>query len=288
MSTITDFNTTLKPTWCPGCGNFGIFNSLKKALADLGKKNYETVVTFDIGCSGNGADKMNTYAFKSLHGRSIPTACGIKIANPNLTVIATGGDGAIMEEGINHLIWAARNNYDIKVIMSDNQVFGLTTGQPTTTTDPGNPGKTEPWGVIEERINPIEIALASNASFVARSFGFNIEQTTELIKAALQHKGFAFIDVVLPCITFNKVNTLEWFKERVYDLKKVTNYDPFNKENALKVAREWGKKIPTGLIYQDKKSIPYNDRLNYRKEVKSTLVDEVEKFDITKLLEEFN
>ncbi len=287
MSKKEDFNTKIAPNWCPGCGNYSIWSSLKQAFVELDLEPHQIIMTYDIGCSGNGADKLNTYAFKSLHGRTIPVAIGAKIANPNMTVISTGGDGGIFEEGINHLIWAARSNYDITVIMHNNQRFALTTGQPTTTTKKGQPGKTAPYGVVENQLIPAQIALVSQASFVAKGFAGDITQLVKLIKSAVNHKGFSFLEVLQPCVTLNKVNTFEWFKQRVYKLEDKKNYDPSDWNKAFDITKESDEKIATGIIYQDKDSVPYTQRLPHRKDKSSTLVEEVKKYGIDELIKEF-
>lgn len=288
MAQVEDYNTTVQPTWCPGCGNYGVWNSLKQALVGLNLEPHQVVLTYDIGCSGNMADKVNSYAFKSLHGRTIPVALGVKLANPNLKVISIGGDGGIMEEGINHLMWAARSNYDITVIMHNNQRFGLTTGQPTTTTDKNQPGKTAPWGVVEDSILPAHVALISKATFVARGFAGDPQHLTKLIKDAVKHRGFAFLEVLQPCVTFNKYNTFDWFRKRVYKLEDKKNYDTSNWEKAFEIATDWEEKIATGVIYKAKRSVPYSLRLPHRKDKKTTLVKEVKKYPIKGFIEEFH
>lgn len=287
MAKTDNFNTTIAPNWCPGCGNFAIWNSLKQTFVELDIEPHQIVMTFDIGCSGNGADKINTYSFKSLHGRTIPVAIGAKLANSDLTVIATGGDGGIMEEGLSHLMWAARSNYDITVLMHNNQRFALTTGQPTTTTEKGLPAKTAPYGVVENPIIPAHVALISNASFVARGFSGDINHLTKLIKAAVKHKGFSFLEILQPCITLNKINTFEWFRERIYKLEDKKDYDTSNWDKAFEVTKSREDKIATGIIYQDKNSTPFSQRLPHRKGKKSRLIDEVKKYSIKDLIKEF-
>lgn len=287
MVKIDDYKTPITPNWCPGCGNFAIWTGLKQALVGLKLEPHEVVLTFDIGCSGNGADKVNAYAFKSLHGRTIPVAMGIKLANPDLTVIATGGDGGIFEEGVNHLMWAARSNYDITAIMHNNQVFGLTTGQPTTTTPKGRPAKTAPFGVVEDWINPIHLALISNASFVARGFAGDLAQLTKLLQLAIKHKGFAFVDILQPCVTLNKYNTFEYFNERVYKLEDTKNYDSSNLKKAFEVSDINDEKIATGVIYKNKNSVPFLKRLPQTKDKKTRLIDEVKKYSIREHIKEF-
>ena len=285
---IDDYKTPIDPTWCPGCGDFGILMAMKKALVELEVNPHEAVFTFDIGCSGNMADKVNGYGFKSLHGRSIATASGVSIANPNLKIIATGGDGGLLEEGISHLMWAARSNYNLTAVMHNNQIFGLTTGQPTVTTERHQPGKTATSaGVIEQTLNPIQIALVSKASFVARGYSGDLQYLTEIIKAGINHNGFAFIDALQPCVTYNKHNTFKWFGERIYKLKEEKKYDPTDWDLAFKTGSEWEEKIATGILYQGKEAVPYNKQLPQRKDKKTRIVDEVKKPSISKFIAEF-
>jgi 2-oxoglutarate ferredoxin oxidoreductase subunit beta len=287
MAKLEDYNTTVAPTWCPGCGNYTVWNSIKQALVELDKEAHKVVLTYDIGCAGNMADKINSYGFKTLHGRTVAVATGIKVANPNLTVIATGGDGGIIEEGINHLMWAARSNYAITVIMHNNQRFALTTGQPTTTTKKGEAGKTAPGGIVESSILPAHVALIANAPFVARGFAGNPDQLTNLMKEAIKYKGFAFLEVVQPCITFDKSHTFEWFKKRVYKLEDKKNYDSSNWDEAFEKSKTDKGKIATGILYKAKRSVPYSESLPYRKGVKTSLVEEVKNYSIAKLIKEF-
>jgi 2-oxoglutarate/2-oxoacid ferredoxin oxidoreductase subunit beta len=287
MTRMTDFNTKVKPTWCPGCGAYSYWSTLKKALAELNLEPHNTVITYDIGCTGNMADKINTYGLKTLHGRSIPIATGIKIANPELNVIATGGDGGLVEEGLQHLVWAARSNYDVTVLLNNNQIFGLTTGQPTVTTDFGIPSKTSPMGVVENPINPAQFALSSGASFVARSYGGNPSQLLKVMKKAIKHKGFAFVEVLNTCVTFNKFNTNEWFKDRVYDITEEKDYSSNNWDDAFDIADTRDEKFVTGIIYQNKKTRTYSQRISYRKETTATPVEEVKKYSIEKAMQKF-
>lgn len=288
MTQSTDYNTRIAPTWCPGCGNFAVWNSIKQALSELDIAPHQAVITYDIGCAGNMADKVNSYAFKSLHGRTVPVATGIKVSNPKLEVIAIGGDGGVMEEGVNHLMWAARSNYDMVVIMTNNQRFGLTTGQQTVTTEKGEKGKTAPYGIVEDPILPAHVALISKATFVARGYSGNPKQLTNILKSAIKHKGLAFLEVLQPCVTFNKLNTFEWFNERVYKLEDKKNYKSSDWDKAFETAKHSDDKIATGVLYQDRKSVPYSERIPYRKGKKTTLVDEVKEYPISKFIGEFS
>ncbi|MFC1687945.1 2-oxoacid:ferredoxin oxidoreductase subunit beta [Patescibacteria group bacterium] len=253
-----NFNTHYEPTWCPGCGDFGIWTSLKNALDELGLNHHEVVIAYGIGCSGNMANTVKTYAFHGLHGRPIPVAEGIKLANHGLTVIVIAGDGDTYGEGMNHFITSMRGNHDITVIVHDNQVYGLTTGQTSPTSEKGYKSKSTPSGVIEEPVNPVSVALAMNASFISRGFSGNTKQLTELIKRGIQHKGFSLVDALQPCVTFNKINTFQWFYRRVYELDK-EGYQPNNWEEAMKKAREM-ERLATGVFYV-KERLPYHEEV---------------------------
>jgi len=286
MSTINDFETSIKPTWCPGCGNFGIFIALKQALVQLGISTNEVAIVFDIGCSGNMADKIKSYGFKSLHGRAIPVACGIKVANPKLHVIAIGGDGGLMEEGLNHAIWSARSNYGINVILHNNSVFGLTTGQPTTLTSKGTLSKMAPKGVIESNLNPIQMMLTSGANYLSRGFAGDVVHLTEQIKLMLQYKGFSFLEVLQPCVTYNKINTYDWYRERVHKLEQ--EYISNDKELAYKTADTSKEQFALGVIYKNDEAVPYSEALESRKSIQTTTVEEVKNYSIEKALEEYS
>lgn len=256
-TSIDKFNTGITPTWCPGCGNYGTFAALKKALTELGIAPHKTVVAYGIGCHGHMVNFLNTYGFEGLHGRPLPLAQGIKLANHDLTVLASTGDGDCLGEGGNHFIHAARRNIDITVILHDNQSYSLTTGQTSPTSETGYESKSTPFGNLDIPINPISLALVSHASFVARGFSGDINHLAELFKAAIKHKGFAVVDVLQPCVIFNKVNTFEFFKERVEKMQndlpaQAGKYQISNWEEALKKAMQWPlqqEKIPIGIFW---------------------------------------
>ncbi len=248
------FNTNVKPTWCPGCGNFGIWAALKQALLELSLEPHSVVITYDIGCSSNGANFTKTYAFHSLHGRAIPPAEGVKIANHNLVVIALAGDGGAYGEGIQHLVHAARYNMDIVYLVANNQRFSLTTGQSSPTTLQKDKTKSTPFGEIKKPINPIALSLSAGSSFVARGFAGDIKHLTMLIKQAIEHKGFAHIDILQPCVTFNKLNTNDWFKQRIYKLEEHKyKVNDFSKAQSKVYEFERSGNLPIGLIYQEKR-----------------------------------
>lgn len=300
MKDTAKYNTIIKPNWCPGCGDFMIWGGIKQVLSNLELAPHEVVITYDIGCAGNMADKLNTYGYKTLHGRTVALASGVKLGNPELTVIATGGDGGIMEEGLQHLVWAARSNYDITVILHNNLRYSLTTGQPTVLTPKGSKSKTNPYGVLEDTILPAHVALVAGAGFVARAFTGAPQQLAGLLQQGIEHKGFSFLEVLQPCVTLNKVNTLQWFKDRVYDVSTSAvgangaknGYDSSDKEQAFEVSKMDGSadsdcRIATGVLYEDKKSVPFYDRMKQRKGVKTMPPYESDRFDISELIKEF-
>jgi 2-oxoglutarate ferredoxin oxidoreductase subunit beta len=238
-------------TWCPGCGDFAILVALKQALVKLGKPAHEVVVASGIGCGGKLPHFIKTYGFEGLHGRVLPAASAIKLANHSLTVIAVGGDGDGYGIGMGHFIHTCRRNIDITYITQDNQVYGLTTGQTSPTSEKGFKTKSTPEGVIEEPINPISLAIAAGATFVARGFSGNLPHLADLIYQGITHKGFAVIDVLQPCVTFNKLNTYEYFTKKCYKLDE--KYDPSDKIAAFAKAQEWREKIPIGVFYKEER-----------------------------------
>jgi len=263
-----DYNTSSKPTWCPGCGNYCIWQALKQALADLEIPSHQLAITYGIGCAGNMANTIKAYAFHSLHGRALPVALGIKLANHDLTVIAIAGDGDAYGEGTNHLIHIARTNPNLTYIVCNNRSYSLTTGQASPTSRKKYVSKTTPWGEVKSPINPINLLLASNASFVARGMAGDIQHLTELFKKAIKHKGYAHVDVLQHCVTLNKIDTLEYYKKKTYKIEEEKDYDVKDKMKAFEKAEEI-KKIPIGIFYQKRRK-PYEDSFPQLK--KETLV----------------
>ncbi|MCD4760763.1 2-oxoacid ferredoxin oxidoreductase [bacterium] len=245
-----DFETNYKPTWCPGCGNFGMFIAMKQALAELNFKPENVFMVFGIGCSGNAANLFKTYSWHSLHGRAVPTAVGAKLANQNLKVIVMAGDGDSYGEGMAHFIHAIRGNADITYVTHDNHLYSLTTGQAAPTSNKGMKTKSTPNGLIEVAANPMSLALSAGGTFISRGFSGNAEHLKELLKKAIMHKGFSLVDVFQPCVTFNKLNTFKWFFDRLYNIDENPSYDKTDKERAFKESLVWGKKIPYGILYQ--------------------------------------
>jgi 2-oxoglutarate ferredoxin oxidoreductase subunit beta len=246
---ITDFDTYHKPTWCPGCGDFGIWLGLKNALLELGIERDEVFIVYGVGCHGNMANWIKTYGFAGLHGRALPVAQGFKLANHKIPVIVISGDGDCLGEGGNHFIHAAKRNSDITVIIHDNQVYGLTTGQASPTARPGLKTKSTPSGVVDMPIIPTALALTAGATFVSRGFAGDPKLLTELIVKAVKHKGFSLVDVLQPCVSFNKDFSYAWYREHIYKLED-SGYKPDDRVRAFEKSLEWGDKLPVGIFYQ--------------------------------------
>jgi 2-oxoglutarate ferredoxin oxidoreductase subunit beta len=264
MTTVKELDTYAQNTWCPGCGNFGILASIKKALSDLeddGLDLNKVAIVSGIGCHAKIVDYINVNTFYSIHGRVPPPMTGIKLANPELTVIGHAGDGDAYGEGIEHLIFSAKRNLNMTFIVHNNRVYGLTTGQFTPTSPSGFKGRSTPKGSPEDPLNPIELMLSAGATFVARGYTRNMEHLQSLIKTAVNHKGFSFIDVLQPCFTF--FNTYDYYNERVYEISQ-KDHDASDRKAAFVKAGEWaygvGDQIPIGIFYQVKKPT-YEEKL---------------------------
>lgn len=250
MSKEKRFLLAEETAWCPGCGNFGIIGSLSEALDGLGLTPQEVLYVSGIGQAGKTPHYIKGNVLNTLHGRTLPTATGAKLANSELTVIAMGGDGDGYAEGGNHFLHALRKNVNITYLVHDNQVFGLTKGQASPRTDVGMVTGTTPTGSAYEAFNPLAVAISLNGGFVARSYSADRKHLVKTLQAAIQHEGFAFVDILQPCVTFNKVNTYQWYRERAYDLNADPNYDPSDQKMAWERSWEWGDKIPIGVFYQ--------------------------------------
>jgi len=244
--------------WCPGCGNFGILQALKKALVDLKLEPHQVLIVSGIGQASKLPHYMRCNTFNGLHGRILPVATGAKIANQELVVIGVGGDGDNYGEGGNHFLHTIRRNIDITLLVHNNRVYGLTKGQASPTSDPGFITKVQPQGVISSSFNALSLAISLDASFVSRSWSGDIGHLSWLIKEAVQHKGFSLIDILQPCVTFNKKNTYRWYKERIYKLAEEHNLT--NRLAAFEKAEEWGDKIPIGIFYR-KQRATFEDQL---------------------------
>ena len=282
MVALEDLKTPAKNTWCPGCGNFGILMGFKRALMQLGLEREQVIIVSGIGCHGKMVNYVNVNGFHGIHGRVLPLATGIKLANPNLTVVGFAGDADQYDEGWGHFSHAIRRNIDITLIVHNNMVLGLTTGQTTATSQKGFKTKSTPFGSIPPMLNPVAHALVSHGTFVARGYSGDMMHLTGLIGEAIKHRGFAFIDVFQPCVVFNYLNTYDWFKERVYKLEE-EDHDVTDKGKALEKAFEWGDRIPIGILYKEEKPT-YRDSLLHVKGMPLTKLP-IEDVDIISLLE---
>ena len=282
---MTDFKTDVFVDWCPGCGNFGILTALQMALAELGLQPYDVVIVSGIGCSGKPPHFINTYGVHTLHGRVLPFAQGIKAANPQLKVIAMGGDGDGLGIGAGHFVNAGRRNSSITYFLHDNGVYGLTKGQASPTLKLGLKTKAIPKPNINEAINPLWLAIICGYTFVARSYAYDVRHLKTIMEQALQHKGLSFVDILQPCPTYNDINTKEWYggedlkdpktgkpQSRLYVLEQ-TGFDgtvkgwdeDFSKKlAALDKAREWGRRIPLGVFYRNELESTFQERVSQR------------------------
>lgn len=258
MATFKDFRNDIKPNWCPGCGDFSVQAAIQRAAANVGLNPEQLAVVSGIGCSGRISGYIRSYGFHGIHGRALPIAQGVKMANRDLTVIASGGDGDGFAIGMGHTVHAIRRNIDVTYIVMDNQIYGLTKGQTSPRSSVGFKTKSTPQGSIESALNVMELALTTGATFVAQSFSSDLKELTSLIEAGLNHKGFSLINVFSPCVTYNKVNTYEWFKNNLTSLDSIEGYDPSNREDAMQMLMKYNGLV-TGLIYQNKNQKPYEE-----------------------------
>ncbi len=287
MATFKDFRNKVKPNWCPGCGDFSVQASIQKAAANIGLEPEDVALISGIGCSGRISGYIHSYGFHGIHGRALPLAQGVKMANKDLTVIASGGDGDGFAIGMGHTIHAIRRNMNITYIVMDNQIYGLTKGQTSPRSEMGFVTKSTPEGSIESSVNVIEMALSSGATFVAQSFSSDLKDLTSIIEQGIQHDGFSFINVFSPCVTYNKINTYEWFKKNLVKLKDIDGYDPSSREEAMRTLMNYDGLV-SGLIYQNKEQKSYQQLIHGYKEdslVTSDLNMKDEHFE--KLISEF-
>jgi len=261
MVDVKDFASEHKPTWCPGCGDYGILNSVKAALASLNIAPHQVLIVSGIGCGSKLPDYMHVNGYMTLHGRTLPIATGIKLANHGLHVLVVHGDGDGYGIGMGHFMHTIRRNVDIVDLVQDNKIYGLTKGQYSPTSDKGIITSTSPEGAIERAVNPLAYALAAGATFVARGFSLDIKHLAQLIARAIQHHGYALVDILQPCVTFNKINTYDWYRQRVYKVDEEPGYDPTNKALAWEKAQEWDERIPIGVIYQVTGVPTYEDQV---------------------------
>ncbi|MBN1315252.1 MAG: 2-oxoacid:ferredoxin oxidoreductase subunit beta [Anaerolineales bacterium] len=244
------FQGPVHPDWCPGCGDYGVLKALKDAAVELQIPPHQLMVVSGIGCSSNMPGFINAYGAHTLHGRAVPIATGVKLANTDLNVVITGGDGDGYGLGLGHFVHAMRRNLNLTYIVMDNMIYGLTTGQTSPTSQLEHRTKTTPRGNAELPINPLALALITGATYVARGFSGNPKQLAQIFAGGIAHQGFALIDVFSPCVTWNKVNTYAFFRQRVYDINEKEDYDTGDAVAAMEKALEFGERIPTGLIYR--------------------------------------
>ncbi|MCX5817340.1 MAG: 2-oxoacid:ferredoxin oxidoreductase subunit beta [Proteobacteria bacterium] len=248
MPTLDDYKGQT-PAWCPGCGNFSILKAFKEAFVEMGIEPHQFIIVSGIGQSGKFPHYLKCNTFNGLHGRSLPVATGISLVNHEILIVAEAGDGDCYGEGGNHLINAMRRNINVKRFVHNNQIYGLTKGQASPTSMEGMITKNQPFGVLSEQFNPMAFAIALDCSFAARGYVGDHEHLKGLIKEAVNHKGFSLVDILQPCVTFNKTNTYEWYGQRVYKIE--SGYNPENRVEAFQKALEWGDRIPIGVIYRN-------------------------------------
>ncbi|MCQ9301167.1 2-oxoacid ferredoxin oxidoreductase [Staphylococcus hyicus] len=260
MATFKDFRNNVKPNWCPGCGDFSVQAAIQKAAANVGLEPEEVAIITGIGCSGRLSGYVNSYGVHSIHGRALPLAQGVKMANKDLTVIASGGDGDGYAIGMGHTIHALRRNMNLTYIVMDNQIYGLTKGQTSPSSAVGFVTKTTPKGNIEQNVAPLELALSSGATFVAQGFSNDIKGLTKMIEDAIQHDGFSFVNVFSPCVTYNKINTYDWFKAHLTSIEEIEGYDVSNKQQAIQTVIEH-ESLLKGIVYQDTVTPSYESQI---------------------------
>ncbi len=246
---VKDYASEVRPTWCPGCGDFGILAAVKQGLVQAGLAPHQVLIVSGIGCGSKLPDYTTANGFMTLHGRTLPVATGARLANHGLAVLTIHGDGDGLGLGMGHFVHTARRNLDIVDILQNNQIYGLTKGQYSPTSDPGFVTSTSPDGSIEMAANPLALALAVGGTFLARGFAGDVKHLAGLVAQAVAHRGYALLEVLQPCVTFNRKNTYDWYRERIYDLQE-TGHDPTDRAAAFEKALEWGERIPVGVLYQ--------------------------------------
>ena len=284
MVTVKDYAESMAIAWCPGCGNFGILHALREALVGLEIEPYQVLMVSGIGQAPKLPHYMHGNVFNGLHGRAIPAATAAKIANHELIVIVIDGVGGAYGEGAGHWIATMRRNVNMTYLVHNNQVYGLTKGQASPTSDLGFITRTTPLG-SSQPVNPIAVAIASDASFVGRGFAGDTKHLAQIFKMGIEHRGFALIDILQPCVSFNHKNTYQWYQERIYKLEEARGYDPTDKLTAFAKAQEWGDRIPTGLIYKQERPL-YEEQLTALKE-RPLVKQKIDPLQFEELLDEF-
>lgn len=287
MATFKDFRNNVKPNWCPGCGDFSVQAAIQKAAANVGLEPEEVAVITGIGCSGRLSGYINAYGVHGVHGRSLPLAQGVKMANKDLTVIASGGDGDGYAIGMGHTIHALRRNMNMTYIVMDNQIYGLTKGQTSPSSAPGFITKSTPKGNIEQNVAPLELAISSGATFVAQGFSSDIKGLTKMIEDAINHDGFSFVNVFSPCVTYNKVNTYDWFKENLTSIEDIDDYDATDKQNAMRNILAY-ESLVKGIVYQDSETPSYESQIDELGETPLVKKDiQIDETQFNELIEQF-
>jgi 2-oxoglutarate ferredoxin oxidoreductase subunit beta len=282
---LADFKTPVHNDWCAGCGDFGILNAIQMSLYELEISPHQAAIFSGIGCSGKTPHFINTYGIHTLHGRVLPFAQGAKLANPNLKILAVGGDGDGLGIGSGHFVNSGRRNIDITYIIYNNGVYGLTKGQASPTLKLGMKTKSLPQPNVNDSINPIALACISGFTFIARGYSYDIKHLKEIIKKGIEHSGLSFIDVLQPCPTYNDINTKEWYQSftldennpsiripKIYKLEEegyngvVDNEEESSNKiiKAIEKSKEWENRIPVGVFYENKKIPTYEERLQSR------------------------
>ena len=284
MVKVKDYAESIPIAWCPGCGNFAILQAMRKALVDLGMEPHQVLFVSGIGQAPKLPHYTHGNVFNGLHGRTLPAATGAKIANHELVVVGIDGDGGAYGEGIGHLLATIRRNINMTYMVHNNQVYGLTKGQASPTSDLGFVTKTTPLGASQP-VNPLALALASDVTFLARGFAGDVGHLSALLKMGIEHRGFSLIDILQPCVSFNHQNTYQWYRERVYKVEDESGYDSSDKIAAFARAQEWGDRIPIGLIYRKERPV-YEEQLPALEEI--TLVKQkINPLQFEALLDEF-
>src|SRR5699024_4115627 len=251
-STIKDFRNNVKPNWCPGCGDFSVQAAVQRAAAGLGLDPEQLCLVSGIGCSGRISGYIRSYGFHGVHGRALPIAQGVKLGNRDLTVVAAGGDGDGFAIGLGHTVHAMRRNINITYIVMDNQVYGLTKGQTSPRSDTGFVTTSTPEGSVESAIKPMELALINGATFVAQSFSSDIMELTDIIERAISHDGFSIVNVFSPCVTYNKVNSYDWFREHLVDVSEIEGFDVTDRSTAINALMTHDGLV-TGILHEEKR-----------------------------------
>ena len=283
--TLQMYGSKNMPTWCPGCGDFQIWMAIKKALVNLNIFPEDVLFVFDVGCNGNMSDKIGGYRFHSLHGRVVPLAVGASVANRNIKVIGFGGDGGVYGEGVNHFIHAIRSNYDCTLIVHNNGNYGLTTGQATPTTPHGLVMNSSPHGVIEDSLNPIDMAFSLRASFIAREFSQEMDALVQVFESAIMHQGFSYVDVIQNCPTYDKAKMFHQYLSKRTPVENIKDYNISDYQHNRSLCLEVANNIYTGVLYRDVNSLSFYDRLPHRQDIKTQLSEEVKHYSVGQFLE---